>query len=100
VVVSNPPYVGEEERPALDAEVVDWEPRAALFAGVGGLDVIRPLVAQAPHHLRPGGLLALEIGAGQGAAVARLMDEAGAFSPARVKPDLAGRDRFVLAERL
>lgn len=100
VVVSNPPYIGEEERPALDAEVVDWEPRAALFAGVGGLDVIRPLVAQAPGHLRPGGLLALEIGAEQGAAVARLMEETGAFTPARVRPDLAGRDRFVLAERL
>jgi release factor glutamine methyltransferase len=100
VVVSNPPYIGEEERLALDPEVVDWEPRAALFAGVGGLDVIRPLVAQAPGHLRPGGLLALEIGAGQGGAVARLMDETGAFTPARVKPDLAGRDRFVLAERL
>lgn len=100
VIVSNPPYIGEEERPALDPEVVDWEPPAALFAGVGGLDVIRPLVAQAPGHLRPGGLLALEIGAGQGAAVAELIERTGAFNTARVRPDLAGRDRFVLAERL
>ena len=100
VVVSNPPYVGEEERPSLDAEVVDWEPATALFGGVGGLDVIRPLVAQAPAHLRPGGLLALEIGVAQGAAVARLIQETGAFGAAAVRPDMAGRDRFVLAQRL
>jgi release factor glutamine methyltransferase len=100
VIVSNPPYIGDEERPALDPEVVDWEPQSALFAGVGGLDVIRPLVAQAPAYLRTGGLLALEIGAGQGAVVAESIERTGVFNTARVKPDLAGRDRFVLAERL
>ena len=99
VVVSNPPYVGEEEAPALDPEVREWEPAAALFAGPGGLDVIRRLVREAPDHLRPGGLLALEIGAGQGSAVAGLVDAAGAYSPPRLLPDLAGRDRILLAER-
>lgn len=98
VVVSNPPYVGEEERGTLDTEVRDWEPAAALFAGQGGLDVIRPLVGAAPEHLFPGGLLALEIGATQGDAVCALVRETGAFAEPRVVKDLAGRDRIVLAE--
>jgi release factor glutamine methyltransferase len=99
VVVSNPPYVGEEERAALDPEVRDWEPAAALFAGEGGLDVLRPLVAGAAAHLEPGGLLAMEIGAGQGDAVRALVNATGAFGEPRVAADLAGRDRIVTAER-
>jgi release factor glutamine methyltransferase len=99
VVVSNPPYVGVEEAAGLDAEVREWEPEEALFAGEGGLDVLCRLVPQAAAVLREGGLLALEIGAGQGAAVARLIDETSGFGPARVVPDLAGRDRVVRAER-
>ncbi|HEX2202645.1 MAG TPA: peptide chain release factor N(5)-glutamine methyltransferase [Longimicrobium sp.] len=98
VVVSNPPYVGEEERGALDPEVRDWEPGAALFAGVGGLDVVRRLVAGAPAHLNPGGLLAMEIGAAQGEAVAALVRGDGRYGEPRVVKDLAGRDRIVLAE--
>lgn len=99
VVVSNPPYIGTEEAPSLDAEVRDWEPHSALFAGVGGMEVIRRLVAAAPDHLRPGGLLALEIGAAQGEAVAALIRGVPAFAEPTVRPDLAGRDRIVLAER-
>ena len=100
VVVSNPPYVGEEERASLDPEVRDWEPATALFAGVGGLDVIRRLVPQAAEALNPGGLLAMEIGAAQGAAVRQIIERTSAFGAPRVRPDLAGRDRVVLAERL
>ncbi|HEU0052461.1 MAG TPA: peptide chain release factor N(5)-glutamine methyltransferase [Longimicrobium sp.] len=97
VVVSNPPYVGEEERGTLDAEVRDWEPGGALFAGAGGLDVIRRLVEGAPRVLRAGGLLAMEIGAAQGEAVRALVRAAGGFSEAEVRRDLAGRDRVVTA---
>jgi len=98
VIASNPPYVGEDERPALDAEVRDWEPATALFAGAAGLDVIRPLVAGAPGHLAPGGLLAMEIGAAQADAVCAIVRATGAFAEPRVRRDLAGRDRIVLAE--
>jgi len=98
VIVSNPPYVGEEERASLDAEVADWEPAGALFAGADGLEVIRPLVAQAPAHLRPGGLLAMEIGAGQADVVSGLVRATAAFAEPRVIADLAGRDRMVTAE--
>ncbi len=99
-VVSNPPYIGDEEAPSLDAEVREWEPAGALFAGTGGLDVIRRLVPQAAAVLNPGGLLALEMGAAQGAAVCGIINETNAFGAPRVRPDLAGRDRIVLAERL
>jgi release factor glutamine methyltransferase len=100
VVVSNPPYVGEEERAGLDPEVRDWEPAGALFAGAGGLDVIRPLVAEAPGHLEPGGLLALEVGAAQAEAVAGLIRATAVFDEPRVRRDLAGRERIVLATLL
>jgi release factor glutamine methyltransferase len=98
VLVSNPPYIGTGERDALDAEVRDWEPARALFAGADGLEVIRRLVAGAPSVLRAGGLLALEIGAEQGPAVLELVRAAGGFGAPRVEKDLAGRDRIVLAE--
>lgn len=97
-VVSNPPYIATGERPSLDPEVSEWEPASALFGGDDGLEIIRPLVAGAASVLRPGGLLALEIGAGQGAAVAELVRAAGSFGEPRVEKDLAGRDRIVLAE--
>lgn len=97
VIVSNPPYIAEHERAEMDPEVVEWEPAQALFAGADGLDVIRELVAGAPQHLRPGGLLALEIGAGQGTAVLDLVGATPGLEAAELRPDLAGRDRIVLA---
>jgi release factor glutamine methyltransferase len=98
VVVSNPPYIGETERGTLDAEVRDWEPEAALFAGEAGLDVIRDLVAGAPEVLRPGGLLALEIGWRQAEEVSELIRTVGGFAEPTVRRDLEGRDRIVTAE--
>lgn len=98
VVISNPPYVGEGEREELDPQVRDWEPALALFSGPEGLEFIRELVREAPSHLRPGGLLALEIGAGQAEAVSRLVRASGHFREPAVRKDLAGRDRVVLAE--
>lgn len=98
VVVSNPPYVSESERAGLPPEVGEWEPAQALFAPGGGLGVVEALVDGAPEHLRPGGLLALEVGVGQAAAVARRIEERRAYGPARVVKDLAGRERVVVAE--
>lgn len=97
VVVSNPPYVAESERTTLPPEVRDWEPATALFAPGGGLDVLMALVRDAPAHLRPGGLLALEVGLGQANTIAREADESGAYGSVRIVRDLTGRDRIVLA---
>lgn len=98
VIVSNPPYVAESERASLSADVVDYEPAAALFAGAGGLEIIERIVAGSADRLAAGGLLALEIGAGQGADVLALLDTTGRYVSARVQRDLAGRDRMALAE--
>jgi release factor glutamine methyltransferase len=97
VIVSNPPYVAEPERAALAPEVVEWEPADALFAGSDGLAVIEPLVAGAAERLRPGGLLALEVGAAQTEQVAARIRAAAGFAEPRIVMDLAGRPRVVLA---
>ncbi|MBM4185195.1 MAG: peptide chain release factor N(5)-glutamine methyltransferase [Gemmatimonadetes bacterium] len=97
VVVSNPPYVSEQDRGALAPEIVDWEPAEALFGGSDGLSVIRSLVAGAGACLRPGGLLALEVGLGQAKAVAALMEAGGLYREVQIRRDLAGKERIVAA---
>jgi release factor glutamine methyltransferase len=93
-IVANPPYVTEEEMKGLAADVRDHEPHLALVAGTDGLDVIRRIIDGAFGHLAAGGLLAIEVGAGQGEHVAELLREAG-FAEVAVVPDLAGTGRVV-----
>ena len=93
LLVSNPPYVTEEEYEGLPLEV-KAEPYAAL---VGGIEVHTELVELAGTWLRPGGWLVVEIGAGQGLEVAGLFERA--MSEVAVLPDLAGRDRVVRGRR-
>jgi release factor glutamine methyltransferase len=95
LIISNPPYVRLDEADALQPEVGSHDPHAALFAGEDGLDAYRTLAVDAPSRLRPGGLLALEIGATQGEAVRDLLAAAG-FESIVVHPDLTGRDRVVM----
>lgn len=98
VIVSNPPYVSDEELEALPREVREHEPREALAGGREGLGVVREIVERAAHHLRPEGALFLEIGARQGRAVRELLEAGGEWRRVEVQRDLAGRDRFVRAE--
>ena len=86
LVVSNPPYVAEND-PHLPA--LRFEPRAALLAGADGLDAIREIVMQVGAFLRPGGWLLLEHGKGQDGAVRALLAAAGLES-VTTWPDLAG----------
>ena len=97
VVVSNPPYVPESDRESLAAEVREWEPAMALFAGDQGLDVYRRLIPEAARVLRPGGLLAMEIGFGQAEAIGALL---AGWSGVAFVDDLAGIPRIVLAARI
>jgi len=97
VVVSNPPYVAEAEAETLEPEVADWEPGQALFGGPDGLAVVRELVGGAGARLRPGGLLALEVGAGQAGLVVAEVETIGGYDDVRVRRDLAGRQRVILA---
>jgi len=94
VIVSNPPYVGDDSAD-LQTIVADWEPHDALFAGPDGLDDIRRIITDAPTRLRSGGWLVLEIGFDQGGAAAELLRAAG-YVDVQVRPDLAGLDRVAL----
>lgn len=96
LIVANPPYVPEADRATLQRDVRDFEPASALFAGSDGLDVIRALLPAARQALVPGGALVMEIGAGQGEAVARMVVEAG-LTFVEIQPDLAGIARVVVA---
>jgi release factor glutamine methyltransferase len=72
-VLSNPPYVPDSDSASLHRQVRDHEPATALFAGADGMDIYRRLIPQAAAVLRPGGLLAMEFGYGQRAAMAELL---------------------------
>lgn len=96
VVVSNPPYLTAAETAAAEPEVRMHEPVAALTSADDGLADLRKIIAGAPAALKPGGLLALETGIDQHAALLGLLAEAG-LEDAESKPDLTGRNRFVFA---
>lgn len=98
-VVSNPPYVATAELETLARDVRDFEPRIALDGGEDGLAVYRRLIPMAARALRPGGLLALEIGADQGAAVMALLTGSLDWRDVALQQDYAGHDRIVLAEK-
>ena len=98
LLVSNPPYVAENEWDALPPSV-RREPRAALLAGPEGLDALRRLLDQAPALLRPGGLLLVEIGERQGAAARALAQAAFPRADVRILTDLAGKERLLRVQR-
>lgn len=96
VIVSNPPYIAEYEVADIDDEVRRWEPMRALVSGPTGLEDLEPIITQAPLWLaRPGSLL-VEIAPRQAAEVEAMARAAG-FPSAAIWPDLAGRDRILLA---
>lgn len=96
VVVANPPYVAAGDD--LPPEVADWEPTSALVAGPTGLEHLERIVAEAPRWLSPSGALVVELAPHQAEAVSVAALAAG-FSEVEVRPDLAGRDRMVVARR-
>tara|TARA_B100000929_G_scaffold281675_1_gene260919 strand:- start:1225 stop:2118 length:894 start_codon:yes stop_codon:yes gene_type:complete len=97
VIVSNPPYIADGEAEDLDPEIREWEPGAALYAGPDGLAALRRIVTGAGPYLKPGGLLALEVGLGQATYIMELLENTGEFRTVRVCRDLNGRERVVLA---
>jgi release factor glutamine methyltransferase len=98
LVVSNPPYIPSAEIATLAPEVRDHEPHLALDGGADGLDAYRRLAPEILRVLRPGGLFAVEMGLGQGAAVSDLFEGAGAIDLRRVR-DLTARERVVTGRK-
>jgi release factor glutamine methyltransferase len=97
-VVSNPPYVAEDDRDTLAVEVRDFEPGLALFAGADGLNIYRRLSPLAYEALVPGGYVLFETGFGQAEAVAGILATAG-FCSIQFVQDLQGIDRVIAARR-
>jgi release factor glutamine methyltransferase len=97
LVVSNPPYIPVGA--SVPPEVGEYDPATALWGGADGMDAVRVVEATARRLLRPGGLVAVEHGAQQGAAVYWVFAEESGWRETRNHMDLAGRDRFVTATR-
>ena len=97
LVVSNPPYIPDGAW--VPPEVGEYDPATALWGGPDGMHAVRAVAATAARLLRPGGLVAVEHGAQQGAAVYWVFAESSGWRSTRNHADLAGRDRFVTAAR-
>lgn len=99
LIVSNPPYVGLNEQESLTREVRDHEPPTALYGGEEGYEVYAGLITQAALHLKPGGLLVLELGHQSLPAVQPLLD-APTWIRTAVTKDLAGINRIIATEKV
>ncbi|PYL06903.1 MAG: peptide chain release factor N(5)-glutamine methyltransferase [Verrucomicrobia bacterium] len=95
LIAANLPYISSEERHTLSREVLR-DPEVALFAGTRGDEFVRELIAQAPSRLRPGGLLALEIGIGQSDPLFSALAEKN-YRDISTKNDYSGVTRFLFA---
>jgi release factor glutamine methyltransferase len=95
VIAANLPYVSTEDRQNLSREVLH-DPEVALFAGARGDELVRQLIAQAPGWLRPGGMLALEIGIGQGETLVAALAEKN-YRDISSEKDYSGVIRFLFA---
>ena len=96
-VVSNPPYIPSGDIEMLEPQVRDYEPRLALDGGNDGLWFYDRLAQGCTDWLKPGGLLAVEVGYGQSEAVKSIFKSAGCYQNIGAAKDLAGIERVVYA---
>ncbi len=98
ILISNPPYISEDEWSLMDESVREFEPKTALFAENNGLAIYQKLAAQAQKKLAADGQIFLEIGFQQGAAVQEIFQAAFPDKQVTIKQDLAGQDRMILVQ--
>lgn len=98
IIVSNPPYISEQEWELMDASVRQFEPQMALFAAENGLVMYRKIADQAKKLLTPDGKIFVEIGFQQGKSVQRIFAEAFPDKKVTVIQDLSGKDRLVAVQ--
>ncbi len=94
IIVSNPPYIPDDEIDGLEPEVSLWEPRLALAGGPDGLNCYRDIMPHAATLLAPAGIVVFEVGMGQASDVARIGQESG-LSLLDIRKDMAGIERCV-----
>jgi release factor glutamine methyltransferase len=97
LIVSNPPYLSEEELATVQKEVRVYEPRHALVGGRSGLEVYERLIPGALPYLVPGGMLAVEIHEGRAQEVRSVFRDTGRYSDVVVHDDLGGAPRVISA---
>jgi len=99
LLVANLPYVPRAEWELLPREIKAFEPPGALLGGEDGLDLIRPLIRQAPQYVREGGWVLLEVGDHQAPQVAALVAATGTYDRIETIKDFNGMERVVRARR-
>lgn len=95
IIVSNPPYIDQAERPVMDDSVKRFEPATALFAANHGLAFYQRFAQALPDYLTPHGQFFAEIGYQQGPAVRAVFETALPQAKVTIKPDINGHDRMV-----
>ncbi|MFI5232966.1 MAG: peptide chain release factor N(5)-glutamine methyltransferase [Gemmatimonadales bacterium] len=98
-IVSNPPYISRAEEGDLPAGVRDWEPSLALFSDEDGMAAIRGIVRGAADLLEPGGMLAVEVDSRRAGLARACAETDSRFRDVEIRPDLTGRERFLVARR-
>jgi release factor glutamine methyltransferase len=98
-IVSNPPYIAEEEWAGLQPEVREYEPRLALLAGQRGTEFHERLIHDSKEFLVPGGLLVMELGQGQAFLIRQVVEDAGGYTGLQTVKDDAGIERVMIVRR-
>lgn len=99
-LVSNPPYIPDDEWPGqVDRNVLDHEPHIALRGGPDGLALVRPLLNDGPRLLKPGGLVLVEVAASRAAESVEIARKNALLHNVQLLKDHEGLDRVVLATR-
>lgn len=98
VIISNPPYISEDEINVMDQSVLDYEPKSALFADEDGLAIYKRMAESIEKYLKPNGRIYLEIGYQQGDSVSRLFKNAFPDAKVTVWQDFNQLDRVVAVE--
>ena len=99
-IVSNPPYVRDDDSGSLSVEITDFEPEVALFSGDDGLNFHKRILKESERYLREEGLLALEVGWEDGDKLADLIQSESLFHNIETIKDLAGIKRIVKALKI
>ncbi|WDI43069.1 peptide chain release factor N(5)-glutamine methyltransferase [Bremerella sp. P1] len=99
VIVSNPPYIAQSERPLMDAHVIEHEPHVALFAEEEGTAVLKRILEEAAGYLKPDGWLLLEFSPMVAKRVAEMAEATGFYEKVSIGKDLAKLDRYLIAKK-